>query len=258
MIYVGTSGYSYDDWIGNFYDVGVKKGQMLQEYARKFHFVEIDSTYYSMPNVFMCYNLALKTPDDFKFTVKLHGSMTHSRDNDVNTCRDFCTALSPLVESKKLGCLVAQFPYSYHMNDANIDYLKRLKANFGSLPLSVEFRNDRWMDAGIYKMLSEEGIGFICVDEPDLDGLVKPEVIVTSNIGYVRFHGRNASKWYNHKESYERYDYLYNEDTLKEWVPGIEFIDDNTDITFIAFNNHFRGQGAVNAGMLQRLLDENY
>lgn len=256
MIYVGTSGYSYDDWIGGFYDKGIRRSDMLQEYAQRFGFVEIDSTYYSMPNPLMFLNMARKTPDGFKFAVKLHASMTHSRDCDPDAYREFKSALSPLTESKKLGCVVAQFPYSFHMNDANIVYIKKLHAYLEPLPLSVEFRNDGWMDARVYSFLSDEGIGFVCVDEPKLDGLVKPEIIVTSNIGYLRFHGRNAGKWYNHKRAYERYNYFYDEGTLKEWVPGIEFINDNTDAAFVAFNNHFRGQSAVNASMLKRLLDE--
>lgn len=255
MIMVGTSGYSYNDWLGTFYSEGTAKGDMLPEYSKKFMFTEINSTYYSMPNRFLFYNLNKKTPDGFKFTVKLHGSMTHSRDAGHDSYKQFTDALNPIVESSKLGCLVAQFPYSFHKNDVNKEYIKRLKDGLKGLPLCVEFRNDMWMDAETYKLLSDEGIGFICVDEPGIKGLVKSASIVTSKIGYVRFHGRNSSKWYNHEQSYERYDYLYSEGELKEWVPKIKFIEDNTDIAFIAFNNHFKAQGAVNASMLQRLLN---
>lgn len=255
MIYVGTSGYSYDDWIGPFYSEGTAKGQMLEEYSKIFKFTEINSTYYSVPNKFMFFNLVKKTPEDFKFTVKLHGSMTHTKEADENTYKTFNEALDPLIESNKLGCLVAQFPYSFHRNDENMDYIKRVRDNFRGLPLSIEFRNDRWMDTEVYKKLYRENIGFVCVDEPDIKGLVRKAAVVTSKIGYVRFHGRNSDKWYNHKESYERYNYLYSEDELKEWTPRVKLIEQNSEVSFIAFNNHFRAQGAVNASILQKLLD---
>ncbi|HBM74378.1 MAG TPA: DUF72 domain-containing protein [Clostridiaceae bacterium] len=254
MIYIGTSGYSYDDWIGCFYSKGISKGQMLPEYAKRFKFTEVNSTYYSIPNRFMFYNLAKKTPDDFKFTVKLHRSMTHSRNAGDDAYKAFNEALSPIIESNKLGCIVAQFPYSFHMSNENLDYIKTVKEHFKYIPICVEFRSEDWMKQEVYKQLSMEDIGFVCVDEPDIKGLVKKASVVTSKVGYVRFHGRNSEKWYNHKQSYERYNYLYTEDELKEWVPRIQRIDSNSDLTFVAFNNHFKGQGAENAMMLEELL----
>lgn len=255
MIYVGTSGYSYADWAGTFYDKNIDKGQMLVEYSKRFHFAEVNSTYYSIPSRFLFLNMAKKTPENFLFTVKLHSSMTHSRDADDDSYMKFKDALRVLSESKKLGCLVAQFPFSFHKNSENVDYIKRIRDQFEDYPLCVEFRNNQWLDAEIYKFLSSEELGFICVDEPDVSGLVKPISIVTSKVGYIRLHGRNNAKWYNHKESYERYNYLYTSDELHEWLPRINFIGENTDVTFIAFNNHFRAQGAVNASMLQKMID---
>lgn len=256
MIYIGTSGYSYDDWVGKFYASNIDKKDMLNIYSSKFKFTEINSTYYGMPNKYMFSNLDKKTPDDFKFTVKLHSSMTHTRDANASHYNTFCESIKPIIDSQKLGCIVAQFPYSFHYNDYNFDYVKKVKYHFENIPLSVEFRNNEWMKYAIYEKLKNENIGFICVDEPDIDGLIKKSAIVTSDIGYIRFHGRNKEKWYNHKEAYERYDYLYDENSLKGWIPQINFINKNSKTTFIAFNNHFRAQGAVNANMLQRLLSQ--
>lgn len=256
MICIGTSGYSYDDWKGNFYNPDIKKSDMLEEYSKSFRFTEINSTYYSMPNRYMFINLVKKTPQDFKFTIKLHGSMTHARDADAGAYSAFNEAIRPVIDSNKMGCLVAQFPYSFHNNIQNVDCIKKIRDNFDHIPLCVEFRNDKWNTAETYKVLSQYDMGYICVDEPNIKGLVKRVSVVTSKVGYVRFHGRNSNKWYNHKESYERYDYLYSEDELKEWLPRIEFIHNNTEVTFIAFNNHFRAQGAVNASMLQCLLEK--
>lgn len=254
MIYIGTSGYSYEDWKGRFYDANITKGEMLETYAKSFNFTEINSTYYSMPNKFMFFNLAKKTPEDFKFTVKLHRSMTHSRDASKIDYSNFLEALKPLIDTNKFGCVLAQFPYSFKNISVNIDYICRLKENIESIPLCVEFRNSSWSNVDVYKKLAREEIGFVCVDEPDINGLVKKSSIATSRIGYIRFHGRNREKWYDHKEAYERYDYLYTESMLKEWLPRIDFIKNHTDDIFIAFNNHFQGQAAQNAFMMQSLL----
>lgn len=254
MIYIGTSGYSYDDWIGPFYEQNIKKGDMLLHYSKIFNFTEINSTYYKMPNRFMFFNMAKKTQDEFKFTIKLHGSMTHLRNADNLVYNEFNESLKPLIESNKLGCLVAQFPYSFHKSQQNMDYLKRIRENFKDIKLCVEFRNQEWMCKDVYNLMSDEELGFVCVDEPNIKGLIKPLAVVTSDIGYIRFHGRNSEKWYKHNEAYERYNYLYSQHELKEWMPNIKFVNENSKSTFIAFNNHFRAQGAVNASMLQRLL----
>lgn len=257
MIYIGTSGYSYDDWIGTFYDAEIKKSQMLEAYSKQFNFTEINSTYYSIPSPYVSINLVKKTPVNFKFTVKLHNSMTHQRNATEEQYKSFYNAVEPLIASNKLGCLVAQFPYSFHHNKENMDYIINIKDKFANIPLCVEFRNNYWMNTETYKKLAKENIGFVCVDEPDVQGLIKKAAVVTSNIGYIRFHGRNKEKWYNHKNSYERYDYLYDKESLKEWIHRIKFIEEKSETTFIAFNNHFRGQGAVNANMLIKILHNN-
>ena len=88
-----------------------------------------------------------------------------------------------------------------------------------------------------------------------LRGLLPPVVLATSNIGYIRFHGRNRSKWYS-GDSKERYDYLYSEDELKEWLPKIHKLSEQTEKVFIFFNNHRKGQAITNARMMIGLLNK--
>jgi uncharacterized protein YecE (DUF72 family) len=254
MIYTGTSGYSYADWKGTFYPEKTKDGEMLPLYAKEFDFTEINSTYYRMPSYFVFKNLNEKTPENFIFTVKAFGGFTHSRDAAGDDAEKFTEALKPVSENGKLGCIVFQFPFSFHNNKDNIGYLEKIREYFKNEKIVFEFRNSGWAVQETMGFLKERNIGWVCVDEPDIKGLIRPAVAVTSKVGYVRFHGRNKEKWYNHKESYERYDYLYSEDELKEWTGRINFIEKNSDITFIAFNNHFRAQGAKNAIMLRGML----
>lgn len=256
MIYVGTSGYSYADWKGEFYPDNIKDGQMLEFYSKSFSFTEINSTYYKMPNHFIIKSLNEKTPEGFKFSVKVFGGFTHERNSSKDDAVKFMDALKPIKENGKLSCIVLQFPYSFHNTDDNREYLKRIREYFEPENIVCEFRNGTWAKQETMEFLKEKEMGWVCVDEPDIKGLVKPIVAVTSDTGYVRFHGRNAEKWYNHHEAYERYNYMYSEKELSEWVPRIKFIQKHSKTTFIAFNNHFRAQGAKNASMLRRLLGD--
>lgn len=255
MILAGTSGYSYSDWKGSFYPEDIKEENMLEFYSNHFNFTEINSTYYKMPNYFMLKNLSKKVPEGFMFTVKSHGSFTHERNASREDAKKFIEALKPVCEEKKLGCVLFQFPYSFHNTPQNMDYLRRIRDIFFGMELVFEFRNFGWARQEVIELLKNNNIGWVSVDEPDIKGLVRPVVAVTSDIGYIRFHGRNRDKWYNHSKAYERYDYLYSEGEIKEWIPRIRYIEKGSKITFVSFNNHFRAQGAKNASMLKRLLN---
>lgn len=254
MILAGTSGYSYSDWKGNFYPEDIKEGDMLEFYSNHFNFTEINSTYYRMPNYFLFKNITKKVPEGFMFTVKSHGSFTHERNASKEDAVNFIDALKPAMEEKKLGCVLFQFPYSFHNTPQNMDYLRKIKDIFEDIDLVFEFRNFGWTRQEVMEFLINSKIGWVSVDEPDINGLIRPVAAVTSDIGYIRFHGRNKEKWYNHSKAYERYDYLYSEEEIKEWIPRIRYIEKGSKITFVAFNNHFRAQGAKNASMLKRLL----
>jgi uncharacterized protein YecE (DUF72 family) len=98
-------------------------------------------------------------------------------------------------------------------------------------------------------------MGFCCVDEPRLRNLMPPVAEVTSNVGYVRFHGRNAAKWWRHEHAYERYDYTYSPEELSEWVPRIKDLDAGAEKTFVFANNHWQAQAVNTIRQLRLLLD---
>jgi uncharacterized protein YecE (DUF72 family) len=255
VIYLGTSGFSYDDWVGNFYPVGMPKREWLTYYAREFNTCEINSTFYALPKPSSLKAMVEKTGDGFLFSFKANQEMTHQRQDNASIFKAFCLVLEPVITAGKLGCILAQFPFSFRFNRRNWDYLKLFKEQLGELPTVVEFRNAQWLKTEVFDWFREQGLGFCCVDEPQLTDLLPPIAEVTSNIGYIRFHGRNKAKWWRHEQAYERYDYSYTEQELSEWLPRIQKLDSLAEKTFIFANNHWRGQAVTTIRQLRMMLD---
>jgi len=256
VVYVGTSGYSYDDWVGPFYPDKLAKSNFLQYYAERFGCVEVNYTYYRMPNAQTLAAMSRKTGPEFRFTVKATGELTHERSGRPEAFQEFSRALQPLIDEGKLGCVLAQFPHSFGPVEGNWDYLRWFKDQLPGLPVVVELRNAAWVCRDTINALGQMQIGFCCVDEPRLKGLMPPVAGATSPVGYLRFHGRNSAKWYNHDEAWERYDYLYAPDELAEWVDKVARIKAQSEDTYVFFNNHYNAQAVQNASLFTELLQE--
>ena len=254
MLFIGTSGYSYEDWIGEFYPKGLPKNDMLAYYSQYFNSVEINFTYYRLPNRFTLLNMAKKVEDNFSFSIKASGSLTHERNENQKDFASFIEAINPLIAIGKLACVLAQFPWSFRPTRENINYLNMFRDKFIDIPLVYEFRNSQWISDDTFEFLRKNNIGFCCVDEPELKGLLPPVSIATSDIAYIRFHGRNKDKWWNNQHAFERYDYLYNQDELFEWVPRIKKLETMSKQTFIYFNNHFKAKAVNSAQLLINLI----
>lgn len=254
MILIGTSGFSYDDWKGKFYPERFDKKDMLAYYARSFNTTEINSSYYNIPGAASFAGMAKKTPEGFEFVVKAHKDMTHVEEPKRELFDIFLGATQPLREAGKFGCVLAQFPWSFGCDNENNTRLRQFRDMIGDLPTVIELRNADWVNEDTFGLLRELDFGFCSVDEPHLKGLMPPVAAATSRIGYVRFHGRNAKNWWKHEESYQRYDYLYSEEELSEWIPKVTDIEDQTSKTYVFFNNHYQGKSAQNARMFAQML----
>ncbi|MDI3298537.1 MAG: DUF72 domain-containing protein [Bacillota bacterium] len=250
-ILIGTSGYSYKDWIGPFYPPGLPERRMLEFYSRRFPFAEVNATYYRLPAARTFEAMLRHVPPRFLFTVKAYRSLTHERESgSERDARLFREALAPLLEGGRLGAVLLQFPYSFKNQEEERAWLGRLRRWLADLPLVAEFRHEGWFQEATYAWLRELQVGFTCVDAPRLPGLPPPAAVVTSSTAYVRFHGRNAAKWWSHEAAYERYDYLYRAEELEEWLPRVRELAAGSGRLFVAFNNHYQGQAVVNARML--------
>ncbi len=258
---MGTCGFSYRDWIGPLYPPGTASGDMLRYYARRFAAVEIDATYYRVPNAATFASMAARTPPGFRFAVKLPGTATHLPDPGTDVPADVVrlrTNLAPLVEARKLGCILMQFPNAFHPTATTHAYIGRLRDALDGIALVAEFRHREWQSPETLRLLRELGIGFTNVDEPAFSSLMRPSAEVTNPIAYVRFHGRNAANWWRGTNE-TRYDYLYAPDELAPWLERLGEIATHDDVReiYAFFNNHRSGNAVRNAEMLQAMIAEH-
>ncbi len=284
-ILIGTSGYSFPDWIGPFYPRGMKSSDFLTYYARHFPCVEVNSTYYGIPRPRVMELMERKTPEGFRFVVKLHQSMTHDRSLDRATLREFLAAIEPLKDARKYEGLLGQFPWAFRHTPDSLAYLDALRDALPEEPLFVEFRHRSWASPEVEPWLRQRRLGFCAVDEPQMDALMPPTTMVTAEDAYVRFHGRNAASWWSRDEEAARhgtqastdfelrppepraadaprsgerqllrYDYDYSKQELAEWMTRIRELADKARRTYLFFNNCHAGQAARSAKLMQELV----
>ena len=252
-ILVGTSGYSFADWVGPFYPPGTRSADFLAYYARHFPAVEVNATYYRVPEPGTLARMEAKTPPAFRFVVKLHQSMTHEKTLEPATIAAFLEAVKPLKDAGKYDGLLAQFPWSFRRTPENRRHLAALRAALAGEPLWVEFRHDSWLAPEVGPSLRAHGIGWCAVDEPQLPGLLPPVAMLTSDDANVRFHGRNAATWWG-KGGGDRYDWDYKASELTDWVKRIGELAEQAKRVYLFFNNCHAGQAARSAKLMQELL----
>jgi len=251
---LGTSGFSFADWVGPFYPPGTKSGEMLRYYAQEFSVVEVNSTYYRIPPPRTFERMAANTPHDFEFMIKAPKSATHERERFDEEADVFLESIAPLDVAGKMSGVLLQFPMSFRFGRESLDHLDRVRTR-SKHPLFVEFRHESWNRDEVFAFLTDRSIGYCAVDEPRLEGLMPPIVRVTAPWGYVRFHGRNYRTWWARGQG-DRYDYTYRRDELIEWRDKIRELVARTERTYVFFNNCHAGQAVAGARLLARLFRE--
>jgi uncharacterized protein YecE (DUF72 family) len=254
-IRVGCSGWSYKDWVGPFYPEGTASKDMFSRYMEHFDTVEINSTFYRIPNEYMVKSWAKRSGDDFRFSAKIYQGVTHEK--EMRSVRpvyeQYMAAMLPL--KSKVGSILIQMPQRFKASDANCalleDFLSMLHTN---VAFTAEFRDRSWFNEETFKLLEKYNVAFCVVSQPQFKGLIPPEPIVTADHAYMRFHGLNYKKWYSGEGS-ARYDYLYSEKELQDWKPKVEGMQEEVAKTvYVYFNNHPSGQAPANAEMMMDLL----
>ncbi|MCX8093768.1 MAG: DUF72 domain-containing protein [Candidatus Goldbacteria bacterium] len=264
-IKIGTSGFSFPDWRNNIYPAGLPQKDELRYYANelKFNCLEINVTYYTIIQEKSAAAITEKTGDDFEFVVKGYKGFTHDPfDNRLDKKPDqekikeyiekFKSSIKPFIKANKLGCILLQFPVFFYPSQESKDYILNCKKMLGNIKIVIEFRNSGWAKKETFEFLKYNNLGFCVVDEPKLPRLMPFVNEVTSDIAYLRFHGRNKN-WFNAPTS-ERYNYLYTDDELKEFLPEIRKMASSGAKTYIFFNNCHAGSAVKNAMKMKDLL----
>ncbi len=251
-IRIGTSGYSFLDWVGPFYPPGIQKGKMLDHYIQFFDTVEVNASYYHAPHPKVWENMLSKTDENFDFMVKMHKSVTHDRHDIVVEIDKFKRSVQPLNDAYRLKGLLLQFPYSFRWSRKNQSYVQSVAYLMNEFQLYIEFRHRSWIRDNFIELLKDMKVALCSVDGPLMQSLPRHELHDISNRIYLRLHGRNKEQWWNGGAL--RYDYLYNESELKDWIHKIKRSKADVREIYIFFNNCHAGQAVRNAEMMKQLV----
>jgi uncharacterized protein YecE (DUF72 family) len=246
QVYVGCSGWSYDAWLGHFYPANLDRRGFLKYYSQVFDFVEIDSSFYRPPNLFMTRRWASVTPNNFRFTAKFPRSITHEKrlSGPEKELRYFFDVMRPL--RSKLLALLLQLPPSLTAKEG----LKKLEALIHMLDpdfrYAIEVRNRSWFDnKDFYTLLSDNNI---CLAWSQLDTIHTPPEL-TSDFLYLRFIG---------DRSIDVKDFgKIQKNRLRElrvWSDSVRRIRDKAKFVVVAANNHYAGFGPSTANSFRKML----
>ncbi len=241
---LGTCGWSYAEWEDSFY---FRKQGKLKQYSSIFPTVEINSTFYALPKPEVVLGWNQYTPQDFIFSAKLPQIITHKKTIDVSKgveadINQFLEVMRPLISGKKLWCILVQLPPFLKFNN------ERLESFLSLLPtitnFAMEFRHTSWLRKETFRLLDIYHVAYTIVDEP----LLPPEVHITSDIAYFRWHGRGSRPWFNYK---------YSKEEVEEWVPRVTEVAGKTKRVLGYFNNHFHAYAPENCLQIMQMLGIN-
>lgn len=241
---IGTSGWSYNEWVGVFYPNSTTN--KLSFYTKIFATAEVDSTFYAYPAKGLAIGWAKNSPDGFVFSAKLPRLITHDKKLDLSKGAEadlvrFLSIMKPLIVGGKLGPILIQLPPSYSFRS---DF-ERLRGFLDVVPedvkFAVEFRHPSWLREEVWSLLRRRNVANVIVDEP----LLPPEVTITADFAYVRWHGRGTRPWYN---------YRYRDKELESWVPKVKEMSAQVKKTYGYFNNHFRGFAVENSLKMMQMV----
>jgi len=291
---IGTCSWADDALISHWYPPGLPARERLSWYAEQFSTVEVDSTYYRVPDDKMVQGWAERTPPGFVMHVKAFGLMTRHpvrleqvppdlreglpvddrgrvdrppREARAEIFRVFLSALEPLREQGKLGGILFQMPPYVVWKPSSLDYLEWANDQLGDDRLLFEPRHRSWFEEDVRKellrWLEERKIGWVGVAPPRVGAKNVPETLVatTTPVAYVRFHGRNAGTWNSRGGSAaQRFDHLYGEDELREWIGPLRELSSASEEAYAFFNNNNQTNGVAQAPagaqLLRKLLEE--
>jgi uncharacterized protein YecE (DUF72 family) len=244
----------------------------LEYYAEHFDTVEVNSSFYRVPDPAVTAKWAQQTPRRFDFCLKLFQKFTHpgmsargaeARANSepsavpevtLGDADAFRHAIEPIAGSGKLGALLAQFPPSFRHGDDTCEYLAWLLQAFGNYPVAVELRHRSWSDrqAAVLGLLNAHRAAWVQIDEPKFRFSIRQDRLPNdTRLYYMRLHGRNADQWWTPDHPDERYNYLYSPAEIDDFADTVSRVRQLVQTIYVFMNNHFAGKAVANAAALR-------
>ncbi|MEJ2109388.1 MAG: DUF72 domain-containing protein [Acidobacteriota bacterium] len=273
---VGTSSWSSRDWCGSFYPESIDSGEMIRVYADKFPTVEVDATWYRIPDANMVDAWDRKTPDGFVFSAKVPRVITHDKylEDCETELNEFVAVMSRLGD--KLGPLLLQFPYFAKGRDPDeyetgADFIERIGRFSLSLPRElqwvVEIRNSKWIRPALLEVLRKCDISLAFIDYYTMDPLYKLanlEGIFTAPFVYIRFLGNRkqieatVKKARSEGKRSRDWESLIVDRTeqMKRWIPSLKDLAQKSVPAYVYFNNHYAGYAPGSVELLMRLFKQ--
>jgi uncharacterized protein YecE (DUF72 family) len=235
---IGCSGWNYDDWRGSFYPKREPRRRWLSLYAERFDTVEVNNTFYRLPNRDSVAAWVRDTPEDFLFAVKASRYLTHIKrlsDTREGVAR-FYERIEPLIEARRLGPVLWQLPENFHRDD------ERLDAWLEALPSgrhTIEFRHPSWFTAPVMRRLRERGVALALGDHPERPFQTHA---ATADWRFIRFHYGRRGRGGN-----------YSPSELETWARRLAQWRRRAEV-FAYFNNDWNAYAPANARDLARRL----
>ena len=264
-IRIGVCSFADEGLLKTWYPRGVSTPTArLGYYGERFDTVEVDSPYYHLPDPAVTGRWAQRTPPEFVFHVKAHKTMTfHEGEPSDEEFAKFRASVEPLELSGKLRGVLLQYHPRFTKSEEATAELRRVPDRIAPLVPLVEFRHRSWMEPeereGTLELLRETGLAYVSVDTPmtKASNVVARHAVATHQVAYVRFHGRNAKTWnIKAEKSSQRFDWMYEQEELAEWVDKLGRLADDADEVYAMFNNNRDDFAPRSAAILRGLLDE--
>jgi uncharacterized protein YecE (DUF72 family) len=285
-ILIGTSSWADPGFVKEWYPPKMAAKERLPWYAQRFQTVELNSSFYAVPDRSTVHQWVAATPDDFRFDVKVHRALSRhaapldslppdlrdgvattdrgrirlSAELEVALARRLVEETAPLAESGKLGAYLVQLTPAFAPRGHELEELDQLVETFAPHLVAVELRHRGWVrEKRIERTLgwfSERGVAFVCVDAPPGDEIpIMPplDAVTNDRLAYLRAHGRNTEGYLRGRSVAERFAWRYSDDELEEIGGRVGSLAEQAGEVHVAFNNN-RGDDAPTAAQRFRAL----
>ena len=278
-VLVGTSSWADPGFVEEWYPPGMPARARLPWYAQRFEAVELNSSFYALPDPRTVERWSEVTPPGFVFDVKLHKLLSrHAADVESlppdlrgrvevvgrgrvqltpqlekAMARRTVDTLEPLRSTGRLGVLLLQLSPAFSPRRNQLDELDGLLEALSPLPVAIELRNRGWVDGERVEetldWMSERGAAFVGVDAPvgEVKTIMPPvDAVTRPDLAYFRAHGRNLEGYVSGRTVAERFAWVYEPEELQEIAGRVQALAEEADVVHVMFNNN-RGSDAPKA-----------